>query len=173
MSRIFRGGAPEWICGARYPRGDEPLDRGAGRRPLVLYRAGEDGLVPASRRGLECRDEHRAGNSGDLQIELIQQRNDAPSMYKEFLDSGRRGSSISPIGRRRIRASTTARWRSATRSVMRARSAASRAASPISTRAFIPAPWSRFPTSAATRDDSSTMSAGPRRTGTAASRSAR
>jgi len=30
-------------------------------------------------------------NSGDLQIELIQQRNDAPSMYQEFLDSGREG----------------------------------------------------------------------------------
>lgn len=30
-------------------------------------------------------------NSGDLQIELIQQRNDAPSMYKDFLDSGREG----------------------------------------------------------------------------------
>ncbi len=30
-------------------------------------------------------------NSGDLQIELIQQRNDAPSMYKEFLDSGCEG----------------------------------------------------------------------------------
>jgi len=30
-------------------------------------------------------------NSGDIQIELIQQRNDAPSMYKEFLDSGREG----------------------------------------------------------------------------------
>jgi len=30
-------------------------------------------------------------NSGDLQIELIQQRNDAPSMYREFLDSGREG----------------------------------------------------------------------------------
>ncbi|MBR0825870.1 VOC family protein [Bradyrhizobium manausense] len=30
-------------------------------------------------------------NSGDLQIELIQQRNDAPSMYKEFLDRGREG----------------------------------------------------------------------------------
>ena len=28
-------------------------------------------------------------NSGDVQIELIQQRNDAPSMYREFLDSGR------------------------------------------------------------------------------------
>src|SRR5258708_7461142 len=25
-------------------------------------------------------------NSGDLQIELIQQRNDAPSMYRDFLD---------------------------------------------------------------------------------------
>jgi hypothetical protein len=30
-------------------------------------------------------------NSGPLQIELIQQRNDAPSMYKRFLDEGRTG----------------------------------------------------------------------------------
>jgi hypothetical protein len=30
-------------------------------------------------------------NSGDIQIELIQQRSDAPSMYKEFLDAGREG----------------------------------------------------------------------------------
>jgi hypothetical protein len=30
-------------------------------------------------------------NSGPLQIELIQQRNDAPSMYKAFLDAGRTG----------------------------------------------------------------------------------
>jgi hypothetical protein len=30
-------------------------------------------------------------NSGDLQIELIQQVNDAPSMYREFLDAGREG----------------------------------------------------------------------------------
>lgn len=30
-------------------------------------------------------------NSGDLQIELIQQRNDAPSMYKEFIDAGLEG----------------------------------------------------------------------------------
>jgi hypothetical protein len=30
-------------------------------------------------------------NTGDLQIELIQQRNDAPSMYKEFLDAGHEG----------------------------------------------------------------------------------
>ena len=30
-------------------------------------------------------------NSGDLQIELIQQRNDAPSMYRDFLDAGHEG----------------------------------------------------------------------------------
>jgi hypothetical protein len=30
-------------------------------------------------------------NSGSLQIELIQQRNDAPSMYREFLAAGREG----------------------------------------------------------------------------------
>jgi hypothetical protein len=30
-------------------------------------------------------------NSGDLQIELIQQRNAAPSIYQEFLDAGREG----------------------------------------------------------------------------------
>lgn len=31
------------------------------------------------------------GYSGDLQIELIQQNNDAPSVFKEFLDAGRQG----------------------------------------------------------------------------------
>lgn len=31
------------------------------------------------------------GNSGDLQIELIYQHNDAGSVYKEFLDAGRVG----------------------------------------------------------------------------------
>lgn len=30
-------------------------------------------------------------NSGPLQIELIEQRNDAPSMYREFLDAGHEG----------------------------------------------------------------------------------
>jgi len=30
-------------------------------------------------------------NSGAMQLELIQQRNDAPSMYREFLDAGREG----------------------------------------------------------------------------------
>ena len=31
------------------------------------------------------------GNSGALQIELIYQNNDSPSVYKEFLDAGREG----------------------------------------------------------------------------------
>ncbi|MBL7489461.1 VOC family protein [Frankia sp. AgB1.9] len=31
------------------------------------------------------------GNSGDLQIELIAQEDDTPSIYREFLDSGRDG----------------------------------------------------------------------------------
>jgi hypothetical protein len=31
------------------------------------------------------------GNSGDLQIELIQQRNDAPSLYRDFIAAGREG----------------------------------------------------------------------------------
>ncbi len=30
-------------------------------------------------------------NSGDLQIELIQQTNDAPSLYRDFLDAGHEG----------------------------------------------------------------------------------
>lgn len=30
-------------------------------------------------------------NSGDLQIELIQQHDDQPSMYKDFVDAGREG----------------------------------------------------------------------------------
>ena len=30
-------------------------------------------------------------NSGDVQLELIQQRNDAPSVYKDFLDAGLEG----------------------------------------------------------------------------------
>lgn len=30
-------------------------------------------------------------NSGDLQIELIQQHNTAPSLYKDFIDAGREG----------------------------------------------------------------------------------
>lgn len=31
------------------------------------------------------------GNSGDLQVELIEQHDDRPSVYREFLDAGREG----------------------------------------------------------------------------------
>ena len=33
----------------------------------------------------------RSRNSGSLQLELIQQRNDAPSMFKDFIDAGNEG----------------------------------------------------------------------------------
>lgn len=79
-------------------------------------------------------------NSGDLQIELIQQTNDAPSLYREFLDAGHEGCSTWPIGPTTTRGSTTGPSPRATRSGTRARSAASRAASPTSTgSAHIPA----------------------------------
>lgn len=39
----------------------------------------------------EARMSIALANSGDLQIELIQPRNDAPSMYKDFLNAGHEG----------------------------------------------------------------------------------
>lgn len=51
-------------------------------RPTYFRHRGQDSAVELS---------IALANSGDLQIELIQQLNDAPSMYKEFLDSGHEG----------------------------------------------------------------------------------
>ncbi len=84
-------------------------------------------------------------NSGDLQIELIQQRNDAPSLYKEFI--------------------------SVTRLATKARSVASRGAFAISTLKRIRAPWLNSPTSAVPKDSSLNISARRRLTGMAATRS--
>jgi hypothetical protein len=39
----------------------------------------------------DCNCSIALANSGALQIELIQQRNDAPTMYKDFLDAGCEG----------------------------------------------------------------------------------
>jgi hypothetical protein len=39
----------------------------------------------------QCRCSIALSNSGALQIELIEQRNDAPSMYRDFLHAGREG----------------------------------------------------------------------------------
>ncbi|MGY4472453.1 hypothetical protein ACVWWK_008162 [Bradyrhizobium sp. LB9.1b] len=73
-------------------------------------------------------------NSGDLQIELIQQRNDAPSLYREFLDSGHEGLQHMSYWSHYYQALyDRARSGSATGSAMRARSAAARGALPIST----------------------------------------
>lgn len=58
------------------------LDKGTGRPPN-----------PAIFRGESVRVETRLafGYLGDVQIELIEQVNDAPSPYREFLDAGREG----------------------------------------------------------------------------------
>src|ERR687888_391518 len=39
-------------------------------------------------------------NSGPLQVELIQQRNDAPSLYRDFLNAGHGACSTSAMGQR-------------------------------------------------------------------------
>ncbi len=55
----------------------------AERAPIVDFRyKGEASPVDVS---------IALANSGPLQIELIQQRNDAPSMYRDFLESGHEG----------------------------------------------------------------------------------
>ena len=42
-------------------------------------------------RSCELRMSIALANAGPLQIELIQQRNDAPSLYRDFLDAGQEG----------------------------------------------------------------------------------
>jgi hypothetical protein len=101
-------------------------------------------------------------NSGDLQIELIQQRNDAPSMYKEFLDSGREGLQHVAFWSTDYQSLYDRSLGLGYRLATKARSAARRAASPTSipVRRPIPLPalsW-RSPTSAATRAASSSTS---------------
>lgn len=106
-------------------------------------------------------------NSGDLQIELIQQRNDAPSMYKEFLDSGREGLQHMSYWTRDYQALYDRALSLGYKIGHEARSAAKRVALPISIRRPIPAPWWRFRTSAAARGVSSSTSARSPPVGTA------
>jgi hypothetical protein len=49
--------------------------------------------LPGTYRGVESEPilTMALANSGDMQIELIQQHNNAPSIYREFLDVGRTG----------------------------------------------------------------------------------
>jgi hypothetical protein len=68
---------------------DQWVRRGVGPRFYVdwvqtdyfLYRGAESELEVSV----------AVANSGDIQLELIQQRNDAPSAFKEFLDAGHEG----------------------------------------------------------------------------------
>ena len=53
------------------------------RVPIVNYRYRGQGYEPHNSVAL--------ANSGPLQIELIQTRNDVPSMYRDFRQSGRTG----------------------------------------------------------------------------------
>lgn len=53
------------------------------RVPIVNYRYRGEGYQPHNSVAL--------ANSGELQVELIQTRNDVPSMYKDFRDAGHRG----------------------------------------------------------------------------------
>ena len=94
-------------------------------------------------------------NSGDIQIELIKPRNDAPSVYKEFLDSGREGMQHIAYWTTDYQFCTTRPSPSATRSRRKAPSAARRAASPTWTPNTIRARSSRSPTSAGPRACSS------------------
>ncbi|MDL9935745.1 zinc-binding dehydrogenase [Gordonia sp. ABSL1-1] len=94
-------------------------------------------------------------NSGDIQIELISPTNDAPSMYKDFLDAGHEGVQQWRIGRRTTRISTTARWPPDSPSDRKAASAARTAGSPTSPPKPIPEPSSRSATSVAPKPSSS------------------
>ena len=59
-------------------------------------------------------------NSGDVQLELIQQRCDTPSMYRDFLAAGHEGMQHGRAGRRTMTRSISAPWPRATRSGRRA-----------------------------------------------------
>ena len=174
MSRIFGAVCSERLCGAGYPRRHGSLGQCDGRRALVLYRPGQDRLLPPPRPGLRHGDER-----GARQFRRSADRAD-PAAQRRALDvqgvsrlRPRRAAAHVVLDQGLPGASTTARSRSATKWATKARSAASRAASPISIRRPIPAPWWRYPTSAAARGVSSSTSAGSPPVGTAPIRSAK
>src|ERR1700691_4138731 len=94
-------------------------------------------------------------NSGDIQIELIQQRNDAPRCTRTSSTPGGKECSTSRTGATTSRSSTTTRSPRVTRSGKREASAASKADSPTSTPSTNRAPSSRSPISAVPKDNSS------------------
>jgi hypothetical protein len=82
-------------------------------------------------------------NSGDVQLELIQQRDDTPSMYRDFLAAAMRGCSTGRAGPRIIMNCSTGRSATAGRSANAARARAARSC--ISSMRVTPARSSRWP----------------------------
>ena len=79
-------------------------------------------------------------NSGDLQLELIQQHDDAPTMYREFLDAGREGLQHVAFWSTDYQALFDRLLAEGYRLGHEGRSAARRAASPTSTPTRTPVP---------------------------------
>ncbi len=101
-------------------------------------------------------------NSGDLQIELIQQRNDAPSLYKEFLDAGHEGLQHMSYWSHDYQALYDKALGLGYGIGHEGQIGGDRGALPISTPRLIRVRSSRSPTSAAPRDRSSRRCARPR-----------
>ncbi len=78
------------------------------------------GFTYAGRRYDEVHISIALANSGDVQLELIQQRCGTPSMYRDFLPPGMRACSIGRAGQRTMMRSTNAPWRPAMRLARRA-----------------------------------------------------
>ena len=110
-------------------------------------------------------------NSGDLQIELIQQRNDAPSMYKEFLDSGREGLQHMSYWTRDYQTLYDRALSLGYKVGHEGQIGGEQGRFAYFDTQSHPAPWSRYPTSAAARASSSSVSEKPPPAGTGPSRS--
>ena len=81
--RTLRSGRPAGLCGARHPGGDAPLDR-AGIGPFFI----EEHIRPKGEYdGGAIRPDLSAAFAylGDQQIEVIEQHDDGPTIYRDFL----------------------------------------------------------------------------------------
>ena len=92
--RDLRTGCADRHGGARHRGGDARTGRaGLRRRPLVLHpalSAADDSAIAASRVPQGPDVSIALAYSGEVQLELIQQRCDTPSMYRDFI-AGRAG----------------------------------------------------------------------------------
>ena len=87
----LRTGSPERVRGSRHRGGDGALERGGRVGPWFYTERAPIHHFEYRGRPYEIHLSIALANSGPLQLELIQQRNDAPSLYREFLDAGQEG----------------------------------------------------------------------------------